>query len=344
MNIWDILGIDETTNVSAIKKAFAAKSKIYHPEEYPEEFKNLRKAYKEALKYAKNNAGNNNFGREKPKTEGAESKYVSFDFAEEAKKDSTDKQNSQKEISKEYAGKLKIHTDSTEIPKVEEKPKSLYERLHGEKPKTSNEEAMSSKKPKSLFERLHGETPKVVHEKTYMEETTLFERMPQEDSKKTENDEQDYNEFNFDQIYNDRAVEKFLDELRIIFNNPFLRNNITFWDIYMNNNWNGDLLKNRFAIEKLLYEMCKYQGWFEVTLKKLEEKLKLSLDKVRENKVKIQSMATEYERGYDNFIMKQVEQNGFAKSLDNEDSIRCYLAIYFDMVRKKKIIFRDEEK
>lgn len=52
MNIWDVLEIEATTEVSAIKKAYARKLKIYHPEDDPEGYQRLREAYDSALKYA----------------------------------------------------------------------------------------------------------------------------------------------------------------------------------------------------------------------------------------------------------------------------------------------------
>ena len=51
-SIWDILGIDPTTDKKKIKKAYAEKTKIYHPEDYPEEFKIVQEAYQWAMKYA----------------------------------------------------------------------------------------------------------------------------------------------------------------------------------------------------------------------------------------------------------------------------------------------------
>lgn len=52
MNIWNILGIEPTTDKKAIRKAYAAKTKEIHPEEKPEEFKQLHEAYQAALGYA----------------------------------------------------------------------------------------------------------------------------------------------------------------------------------------------------------------------------------------------------------------------------------------------------
>ncbi len=53
MSFWEILGIDPTIENSAIKKAYARKLKIYHPEDDPQGFQALREAYDKALKYAK---------------------------------------------------------------------------------------------------------------------------------------------------------------------------------------------------------------------------------------------------------------------------------------------------
>lgn len=54
--IWEMLEIEPTTQISVIKSAYAAKAKKYHPEEYPEEFQRLQKAYKSAMQYAKQSA------------------------------------------------------------------------------------------------------------------------------------------------------------------------------------------------------------------------------------------------------------------------------------------------
>lgn len=51
--IWQILQIEETKDRAAIKKAYAALVKEYHPEEQPEEFLRVREAYEKALDHAK---------------------------------------------------------------------------------------------------------------------------------------------------------------------------------------------------------------------------------------------------------------------------------------------------
>lgn len=52
MNIWELLEIEPTTDKKAIRRAYAAKSRVIHPEEKPEEFKLLHMAYEAAMRYA----------------------------------------------------------------------------------------------------------------------------------------------------------------------------------------------------------------------------------------------------------------------------------------------------
>jgi hypothetical protein len=53
VNGWEILGLAPTADMSAIKKAYAGKTKLYHPEDDPQGFQRLREAYEFALKQAK---------------------------------------------------------------------------------------------------------------------------------------------------------------------------------------------------------------------------------------------------------------------------------------------------
>ena len=52
MNCWEILGIEPTEDIVTIKKAFAAQSKLHHPEDDPDGFQLLRSAYRQALEIA----------------------------------------------------------------------------------------------------------------------------------------------------------------------------------------------------------------------------------------------------------------------------------------------------
>ena len=53
-DLWSVLGLEPTRDVSAIKRAYAGKARTCHPEEDPEGFLTLRRAYEAALDYAEN--------------------------------------------------------------------------------------------------------------------------------------------------------------------------------------------------------------------------------------------------------------------------------------------------
>lgn len=59
---WQLLGISPTGDKKEIRRAFAAQSRLHHPEEEPEYFVQLNQAYKEALREAA--AMEKNAGRE----------------------------------------------------------------------------------------------------------------------------------------------------------------------------------------------------------------------------------------------------------------------------------------
>lgn len=53
MNCYEVLGISATDDVKVIRRAYAAKSREFHPEEHPQEFQILHDAYEEALARAR---------------------------------------------------------------------------------------------------------------------------------------------------------------------------------------------------------------------------------------------------------------------------------------------------
>lgn len=61
MDIWSILGIEKTSDVKEIKRAYAKAVKKCHPEDDPEGFMQIRKAYEEALEQAQTGRGNMEF-------------------------------------------------------------------------------------------------------------------------------------------------------------------------------------------------------------------------------------------------------------------------------------------
>ena len=57
MTSWEILGIEPTDNSSIIKKAYAKKLKVHHPEDDPEGYQRLREAFDKVMKQQKVMAG-----------------------------------------------------------------------------------------------------------------------------------------------------------------------------------------------------------------------------------------------------------------------------------------------
>ncbi|MFD2307631.1 hypothetical protein [Enterococcus termitis] len=56
MSFWTILGLTQTTDIRAIKRAYAAKLRAIQPDEQPEEFQRLKAAFDSALFFAKNHS------------------------------------------------------------------------------------------------------------------------------------------------------------------------------------------------------------------------------------------------------------------------------------------------
>ena len=52
-DIWTFLGIASTSDKKTIRSAYAAQSRLHHPEEEPEYFVELNQAYRQALSLAK---------------------------------------------------------------------------------------------------------------------------------------------------------------------------------------------------------------------------------------------------------------------------------------------------
>ena len=52
-DIWGLLRIKPTADRKAIRSAYAAQSRLHHPEEEPEYFVELNQAYRQALSLAK---------------------------------------------------------------------------------------------------------------------------------------------------------------------------------------------------------------------------------------------------------------------------------------------------
>ena len=66
MDIWAILGIEATSDIAAIKKAYARQAAQCHPEEDPKGFQELHEAYTDAIEIARARKPHRSDGEEKP--------------------------------------------------------------------------------------------------------------------------------------------------------------------------------------------------------------------------------------------------------------------------------------
>ncbi|MCH5343208.1 MAG: J domain-containing protein [Acetatifactor sp.] len=115
MNIWEILGIERTTDLKEIKRAYARRAKQWHPEEYPEEFQRLQNAYKWAKAYAQSGRSNT-FSEQKIEEEKTEEKKTEEEEAEE-------KNTKQEENSWENAIFQPMDFDYSSVEKAERRQK-----------------------------------------------------------------------------------------------------------------------------------------------------------------------------------------------------------------------------
>ena len=120
MNCFTVLGIEPTTEKKTIKRAYAAKSREFHPEEHPEEFQRIHDAYEEALAWAERNAGRG----EEPQ------------MPEEAYMENPQKEDAQSEESSAQYEELPVHSD-------EDSEESFREEEAGEPPVQLEEDSQT---------------------------------------------------------------------------------------------------------------------------------------------------------------------------------------------------------
>lgn len=249
MYIWEVLGIEPTTDVVAIKRAFAQKAKQYHPEEYPEEYKKLRNAYKKAIAQAKQQSQTQESEKtvaeksapEKPvHKKNSRATNDTFNFEDIFRKDQI--------VEVPPIEKPKLQTNRIERPNIEppklEAPRLDMPYLEITKQQVNNKriiqenrqnrEQKERKKPEmpSLKELLQqsSATPPVIEDplRLYPEEKkkrrAQFSEIPKEF------------DFSFEEVeraYSPEEVEDFFYFFRAIANYPLLRDNIEIWTLFL---------------------------------------------------------------------------------------------------------------
>lgn len=116
-NIWEILGISYTTDISEIKQAYASRAKECHPEEHPEEFHRLQKAYKMAVQIAKSRAAYEKAAKEKAEKEASDKQAAENEAAEREAAEN-------EAVGKEAAEETVIQEEITVQEEIKSEPKS----------------------------------------------------------------------------------------------------------------------------------------------------------------------------------------------------------------------------
>lgn len=117
MNIWEILGIDRTTDLKEIKRAYARRAKQWHPEEHPEEFQRLQNAYRWAMAYARSGKSNT-FPEQKIEEKITEEEKSEEKIIEEEK--TGEKETKEEKIEERKTEEEKTEEERTEEQKTEE--------------------------------------------------------------------------------------------------------------------------------------------------------------------------------------------------------------------------------
>ncbi len=133
MSVWEELGIERTDNAREIKRAYAAKLKLVHPEEHPEEFQRLHEAYKLALNIAKYQANMPKRQaapvlekKEKPPVTEKTEETIDFDFIKETADETANEDSWEKPIAFDFKNK-KNKTEETERENSAAKRENPYD-------------------------------------------------------------------------------------------------------------------------------------------------------------------------------------------------------------------------
>lgn len=143
-DIWGLLGIEPTADKKAIRSAYAAQSRLHHPEEEPEYFAELNRAYRQALDQARTTGAGDAVEAPGRGGRNREDRGSAGDSSRENTGDSNEKSNGTE------SGRTHASTGNEEEGKGPEEPK------------TSRESAGEAKG--SLLERLAGAQQKAIRE------------------------------------------------------------------------------------------------------------------------------------------------------------------------------------
>ncbi len=317
--MWDWLGIPQTEEIAAIKKAFAEKSKEYHPEEFPQEFQALQKAYHAAMAYAK------------AQKRAADQNAAVCQAAGRKQEEPAEKRQ-------EAAGRMteEMARRASESGRTEETRQGAGAKSagSGRQENVGRQEALSSQtdtQDRRMAGTRRGAGPKSA-------------RNLQPDSQR------DDAKFNYDAV--DHVLEKerwetLIAEFVNIGYSTFLRNRLECWQFFFRQDKYQDLLSQTSTWKEIIYQIKLIGGWARQTILYLEACMHQHLagrvspedypvfpgwikrrrfrpaEKIKTS-VKLQACAKEQE--LDAFIRDQIRRRDIAA--DTENYYACYLDIY----------------
>lgn len=313
MNCWRILGIGQTSDLAAIKAAYAAKAKEWHPEEHPEAFQQLQQAYRSAVRYAKAHKGH------------AGSPVVAKSAADTMQGAFIDR-----EILVAGTAKKEIAYTKEEI---------------GEKKETE--------KCGELGQDCDNNEPESGYRYDDSGQIYGYEEREHENSEQGDNDSETQQVFDYEVVGETDLNDQFFREFFDIARNPYLMNNLVCWEYILNRSPYDRLLRKGSFRENFVRTAAGLSGWKRRTIlffekwlqsvavedeggghghihKKETELLCWKIKKISlfEEFISAQRCVTNDQKRIHDIFLAQVGRCGRNRNLISVDDIACYLSFY----------------
>ena len=351
MNCWKILGIGQTSDLTAIKAAYAAKAKEWHPEEHPEEFQQLQQAYHSASRFAKAQKG----------------RIVNPDAVKIAVED---RQNAvmHEEVSIEKTVKeasLEKSAEKEDIPEeTERKEESAGETQEkGETAKKTEEKEKTAKESEEK-EEITEEIEKEVANQVIEEKIVQFQVIAENIGESTQ--DYDYGEliqsFDYEVVEEEDLKDRFFKEFFSIAWNPYLMNNLNCWEYILRRSPYEQLLSKTAFRYNFVRTACNLSGWQRRTILFFEKWLQScpAADADNEQKketdlfwwkfnriglfgklVPVQRCVTNEQKVLHDVFLSKVKRCGRDTGLASQADVECYLSFYLPYAVAKQSKIKD---
>lgn len=333
MNCWEILGIQNTSDIAAIKRAYAVKAKEWHPEEHPEEFKQLQQAYKTAVRLAKYNEGHSVQEVREPAKDKPAQNMASEDTAghETTKQNATEtefvrhEEIRHEDIHHEEIRHEDIYKESTEHIVIIEKPAWDAEDIRKEPAEQITEHPLGEK----------------------VKQEDITEEIP--DGIFTEDDSKPQELFDYEEVGEADLRDQFFGEFFAVAWNPYLINNLICWETILKRSPYDQLLSDAAFRSNFVRTACSIKGWKKKTIRFFQDWMQSRTDLTgdsgftRETKltrwkwntmgmfeglVSVHNSVTNDQKKMHDVFLSQLERHGSQTSLDNRESVEYYLSLY----------------